>query len=114
MTVSGILVLTTPQRMPDLLRAIAALEWAEAHDRDESGRLIVTIEAESSDEGSERLKALKRLPGVLAAEMVIHCFEEEATAGLPPAQDAAAALNAEGEGPPRRSHYSRLKARSNF
>jgi nitrate reductase NapAB chaperone NapD len=108
--------MTAPAHAQSVEEAIAALEWAEVHHSDGRGRCIVTIEAETSEAGIERLKVLKRIPGVLAAELVIHCFEDEAaaqgTAGADPEQ-AAARLNREDELPPP-SHFSRLKAWSNF
>lgn len=115
MIVSGILVQSVRAQLPAVRSAVAALPWADAHDADADGRLIVTIEADDSETALERLKELKRLHGVLAAEMVIHCFEDEAPDAPPDsAQGAADLLNRE-DGPlPRRSYYSRLKSVGNY
>jgi nitrate reductase NapAB chaperone NapD len=114
MTLTGILVLTTPAALANVIRAIAALEWAEVHPSDGSGRLVVTVEAETTEASLERLKALKRLPGVLSAEMMIHCCEDESPAAAPDAGGAPVEdlLNQEDETPG--SYYRGLKALSNF
>lgn len=112
MIVSGILVLTAPDCLPEVRTAISALPWAEVHHTDAAGRMIVTLEAESGDDGMERIKTLKRLPSVLAAEPVLHCFEDEAGTTLAP-ETAAAFLNSDDDEPPRRSFYSRVKALGN-
>lgn len=114
MNLSGILVLAAPARQADVGAAIAALNWAEVHHADDTGRLIVTVEAESSEAGLERLKALKRLPGVLAAELIVHYCGDEATADARrPPQSPLDWLNSDDGAPPRRSYYSRLKAVGN-
>lgn len=109
MNVSGILVLAAPTRLRGVVQAISQLEWAEVHRTDAQGRLIVTVESESSEEGLERFKALRRLPGVLSADLVIHCFEDEVAASVPDAAATAALLNRD-DAPAPASHYSRLKA----
>ncbi|HEX9844513.1 MAG TPA: chaperone NapD [bacterium] len=112
MNVSGILVMTAQAQRDRLPDAIRALDWADVHQSDATGRFIVTIESESSEQGLERLKAIQRMPGVLAAEMIIHCFEDEAAQPAASDAEALAALNRDDLS--QRSHYSRLKAWSNF
>lgn len=107
--------MTAPPAQAAVREAIAALPWAEPHAAGADGRLIVTIEAETSDAGLERLKVLKAMPGVVSAELVIHCFGDEAA---PPStgdpQATADYLNADAAEPTGRSFYSRLKAVGNF
>lgn len=112
MSVSGVLVIASPAQQETVPDAIDALGWAEVHQTDGAGRLIVTIEAASSEEGLERLKRVQRIPGVLSVAMVIHCFEDEQSAPATPAEAIAAGL--EDDTLSQRSHYSRLKAWSNF
>ena len=115
MIVSGILVMTSPDALARVRQTVSALPWADAHAQEASGRFIVTVEASDSDEGQERLKALRLIPGVLAAEMVIHCFEDEALALTEPDPQVAADILNQGDGPPnQRSFYSRLKAVGNY
>ena len=113
MSVSGILLIAAPAQGVAVCRALVALPWAEVHQQDDAGRMIVTVEAADSDQGLERLKALKALPGVLSAELVIHCFEDERAEPPRPAA-AMDALNGEAAGLPRRSYLSRLEAQGNY
>ncbi len=113
MSLSGILLIAAAAHGPAVRRALAALPWAELHQQDDAGRMIVTVEAADSEQGLERLKALKALPGVLSAELVIHCFEDEIAEPPRPAA-ALDALNSGEAGPPRRSYCSRLKALGNY
>ena len=111
MNISGIVVTTAPECSEAVSEAINALGWARVDHSDDTGRLIATLEGETTEIEIERLKELKRLPGVLFAEMVVHCFEDEPT---PPIESEAASqyLNDETtmDG---RSFYQRLKALGN-
>ena len=113
MSLAGILLIAAPAQGGAVRRALAALPWAEVHQQDDAGRMIVTVAAAHSEEGLERLKALKALPGVFSAELVIHCFEDEIAEPPRPAA-AMDALNDEDCGLPRRSYLSRLKALGNY
>jgi periplasmic nitrate reductase NapD len=112
MNISGILVLASQEQQDRVPGTINRLGWAEVHQSDAAGRLIVTIESASSEQGLERLKAVQRIPGVLSAEIVIHCFEDEAAVPVAPVAETAARLN--DDNLTLRSYYSRLKAWSNF
>lgn len=43
-----------------------------------TGRIIVTIEGESTDEDAARLKAVQEIPGVLSASLIHYHFEDDA------------------------------------
>ena len=109
MSLSAILLIASPGQAPQVRQALAAQPWAELHQQDDAGRMIVTVEADDTDQGVARLKALKALPGVLSAELVIHCFEEEHVEP-PPLDGALEILNSEEAGPPVPGYLSRLKA----
>jgi len=110
MTLSAVLVSAAPQRVAEVRESIGTLPWAEVHHEDDLGRLIAVVEGVSTEESVERLQAIQALPGVAAAEMVMHCYEEE-NAPVPrdSGAEAVAYLN-DGEAPLRASHYRRLKA----
>ena len=113
MNISGVLITTAPESIPSISQSINAFSWAQTHHSDASGRMIVTIEAETTGEEIERLKTLKQLEGVLFAEMVVHCFEDEVE---PDPQDIAITqqiLN-EDQTLSGKSFYQRLKALGNF
>lgn len=109
MNVSGILVTAAPTRLEAVVQAISRLEWAEVHRTDAYGRLIVTVDSDSSEEGLQRFKALRGLPGVLAADLVMHCFEDEVAVPAPDTAATAELLSRDDATAPA-SHYSRLKA----
>ena len=69
--ISSVLVHVRPERTGEVARAVAALDGADLHFA-EAGKIIVTLEAASSGAVADRLAALGRLPGVLAATLVYH------------------------------------------
>jgi len=75
--ISSALVHVRPERTGEVARHIAALAGADLHFA-EAGKIIVTLEAASSGAIADRLAAIGRLPGVLAATLVYH---EVTTAG---------------------------------
>ncbi len=77
MVISGILVACRPEHMDELSALIERFDWAKVHHRDAEGRMVITVEAENTDQGMDRLVELKQLPRVLMADMVEHYFEEE-------------------------------------
>ncbi|MDH3627350.1 MAG: chaperone NapD [Acidobacteriota bacterium] len=78
MNVSGILVVVSVTDVGSSVERLAALPGVDVHHIDEeTGRIIVTQEAESVHDEVECLKTLKRLPGVILAEMVHHNFEDD-------------------------------------
>lgn len=77
MTVSGVLVICRRELLADVTAAIAALPGVEVHHLDPAGRLVLTIEASTTDGCADRLRAIQALPDVLSAEMAVHVFEDE-------------------------------------
>lgn len=77
MIVSGIVMVSKRGELEKLKAELEALSWADAHFSDESGRLVVTIEAESIEESMDRLKVLQALPSALMAELAQYCMEDE-------------------------------------
>ena len=77
MIVSGLLVICRGGLLPDVTAALDALPGVEVHQVDPAGRLVLTIEASSTDGCADRLRAIQALPDVLSAEMAVHVFEDE-------------------------------------
>ena len=77
MIVSGVLVICRGGLLPDVTASLAALPGVEVHQVDPAGRLVLTIEASSTDGCADRLRAIQALPDVLSAEMAVHVFEDE-------------------------------------
>ena len=90
MNISGIAVMTTPERVDAVRREIEALGWAEVPHWSADGRLVVVFEGEDSGEEISRFKHLKSLPGVVAADLVMHyCGEEYPAREMADADPAA-------------------------
>jgi nitrate reductase NapD len=87
MNVSGILVVVPPGQVSVSMETLEQLEGVDVHYSDpDSGRIVVTQEAETIAAEVEGLKRIKALPRVILAEMVYHCFENdsELMEGMPP------------------------------
>jgi nitrate reductase NapAB chaperone NapD len=99
MIISGIVMASKRGKLTELEGEVSELPWADAHFSDESGRLVVTIEAESIEQSMDRVGVLQGLPSTMMAELAQYCMEEEDfTPGDDPASDSEAAvekLNAE-------------------
>ena len=79
MNLSGILVVTTPDQMTDVCGKLNALQGVEVyHTDEENARLVVVQEADSVKDEVNGLKAIKKVPGVVMAEMVNHYFGDTA------------------------------------
>ena len=75
--VSGVLVVAKPEHQSQVRTALEVFPWAEVHHEDPDGRLVITIEADDTDQAIARLQQVKELPRVVLAEMVEHHVEEE-------------------------------------
>ncbi len=69
MDVSGIVIACMPEHLAETKLSVNALAWAEVHHEDPRGRIVATIEAQSTKESEERLRQLQELPKVLSAQM---------------------------------------------
>lgn len=78
MNYSGILVMVSPQNFAAVNNALNALEGVEVFQQEpETGRIVAVLEAEGIKAETDMLQAIKALPGVAAAEMVYHYFEDD-------------------------------------
>jgi nitrate reductase NapD len=78
MNVSGILVVVPAADTAVAVAELDALPGVEVHHtHPETGRIVVTIEAETVPDEVELLRRIKALPRVVLAEMVYHNFEED-------------------------------------
>lgn len=77
MNYSGILVVSTAAKLDALVDTLAAMPDIDIYHLDrEQCRFIVVQEAASVDEEIAGLKRIKKLSGVVLAEMVYHYFGE--------------------------------------
>jgi periplasmic nitrate reductase NapD len=78
MNVSGILIVVRPDALDECENALRALPGIDVHYRDaDTGRLVVTQEAESVGAEVDGLRRIQGLPKVIFAEMVYHYFAED-------------------------------------
>ena len=78
MNLSGILVVSTPAEIDKLIDTLNAMPGLEVHHVDrETSKLIVVQEAESIHDEVAGLKKIKKLPGIVLADMVYHYFAED-------------------------------------
>ena len=73
--ISSLVVHATPKRMQSVEEAIVMLPGARVHGSSPNGKLVVTLDASSSDEMMSRITAIQRLDGVLSAALVYQCAD---------------------------------------
>ncbi len=78
MNISGILVMTSPEQVDDVIEQLQSLDGVDVHYSDAaSGRIVITQEAETIHAEVEGLKRIRSLPQVIMAEMSSHYFEDD-------------------------------------
>jgi nitrate reductase NapD len=78
MNVSGILVIVPAEHLASAIEALNRLDGVDVHQYDvQTGRIVVTQEAEGIQAEVDGLQRIKALPHVILAEMVYHCFEDD-------------------------------------
>ena len=73
---SGVLVQCRPEELDRVSDDLGALPWADVHQVDPAGRMVVTTEAADIHEGMDRIGALRAIPGVLTADLAEFRFVE--------------------------------------
>ncbi|MEA3411256.1 MAG: chaperone NapD [Pseudomonadota bacterium] len=78
MNYSGLLVVFPPERTEAGIAALNALDGVEVHHSDPAtGRIVAVQECERIQDEVDGLKRIKKLPGIILAELVYHHFEED-------------------------------------
>ena len=78
MNVSGILVIASPGHVDEVCETLGAMTGIDVHYIDnDSGRIVITQEAETISDEVEGLKRIRTLPHITLAEMSSHYFEED-------------------------------------
>ena len=78
MNYSGIVVICKPDDVPAVADRLSALPGVEVHYREqEQGKIVVVQEAENVNAEMDGIKRIKRVPGVILADMMYHYFEED-------------------------------------
>jgi nitrate reductase NapD len=78
MNVSGILVIAAPEHSGEVVDQLQGMNGIDVHYcDDETGRIVITQEAESISAEIDGLKRIRALPHIILAEMSCHYFEED-------------------------------------
>jgi nitrate reductase NapD len=81
---SGILVHARPGDLDVLAARLAALPAVRVHQRDaETGRLVLTLEADTVDDEIQGLRRIQQTEGVVSADLVYHRLAPDAASGSP-------------------------------
>ena len=81
MNICGVLVHAAPDRVDDVMAALARLPGVELHGTADAGRIVVTVEDSAAGAASDGLAQIHALPGVVSAALVYHHFEPDGTSG---------------------------------
>lgn len=68
--IASMVVHCTPRRLADIRLAILAIAGAEIHGASDTGKLVVTLEAPSTEDMMAQISEIQRLDGVLASALV--------------------------------------------
>jgi len=73
--IASFIVLTRPDTFAATCAFLATLPGTELHQHDAIGKIVITVEAESTAHISRITDAIHQQNGVLACNMVFHQFE---------------------------------------
>ena len=73
--IAGLVVHAAPLRLARVSHAVATIDGAEVHGTSAAGKLVVTLEAATSDEMMGKIGAIQRTDGVLSAALVYQCSD---------------------------------------
>jgi len=79
MIISSYVVETIPEKCESVIEALSALDGVEVHERIES-RLVVSVEADSTDETYAIATKMTQMDGAFAVNLVYCNFEDETLA----------------------------------
>ena len=89
--IASLVVHARPTRVAALAREIGAMAQALVHATSPAGKLVVTLEAASAAQITDRMAQIQRLDGVFAATLVYQCADTLAAMNAEwPAEPAAA------------------------
>jgi nitrate reductase NapD len=73
--IASLVVHSVPSSVHRVSSAVAALPGAQVHASSASGKLVVTLEASSTDEMAGRVASIQNIEGVLSAVLVYQCAD---------------------------------------
>ncbi|MBI4826850.1 MAG: chaperone NapD [Nitrospirae bacterium] len=82
MNVSGIVVKTAKEHLQDVIERINSIGYCEVHFHDPDGKIVATIEGDSINDQTERLKQIQNIPFVFSASLSYSYCEDEISEAL--------------------------------
>jgi len=76
MNISGVLVHAMPENVEQVTQQLEQVSGVEVHGVNETGRMVVTVEATSDQTMADTVLGLQNMDGVLAVSMVYHQFDD--------------------------------------
>lgn len=73
--IASLVVHSTPRRIESVAKAVTALPGALVHASSANGKLVVTLEAPTSEEITATVSGIQRIDGVLSAALVYQCAD---------------------------------------
>ena len=73
--IASLVVHSTPRRLKPVAEAIAALPGGLVHASSANGKLIVTLEAPTSESMTAMVTSIQHIDGVLSAALVYQCAD---------------------------------------
>lgn len=77
MNVSSIVVKTAKEHVPEVIKKINSVGFCEVHFHDPDGKIVATIEGDSINDQTERLKQIQDIPFVISASLSYSYCEDE-------------------------------------
>ena len=75
MHIASLVVHSTPRRLPTVQAALGELPGICVHASSDQGKLVVTLEADTSEAMSAMVSRIQHVDGVLSAAMVYQCAD---------------------------------------
>lgn len=82
MNVSSVVVSAAKEHIQNVIDHINAVDFCEVHLFNSSGKLVVTIEGESTEEQMARMKEIQNIPDVLSVNLSYSYCEDEVTGAI--------------------------------
>jgi len=80
MNISSVVVRCKPEDLNEVIQSLEDSGMCDVYFHDESGKIVVVIEAEDTKEEVFKMKAIQSLPKVLSAELIFSYSDEWAEA----------------------------------
>lgn len=81
--ITSLIVQSEPLRVQQTARSIDEMPNADVHRSEDTGKVVVLLETESLGDVTDRVDAIRRMPGVINVTLVYHQIEDAALLDQP-------------------------------